>query len=214
MLLGRYFDRLFQNEKLQATQLRIYPMDKNFIETAEVQKLIKIKDSSLKNIDVIQMEQNLEKNDYISNAEVYKDLNGRMIAEIEQYHPIARVLGNSSYYIDVNGDKKPLSHHYTEHVVLIFGDLNKENRKEIIDLIKRIDEDEILKNLVSEIHTGKSVTSLKTVNLSADIRIDIHQNLDRQLFKLKVINSYLTGKKLEKQYKNIDLRYEKQAVCK
>ena len=214
LVLGKYFDSLYRKEKLSAMELRIFPMEKNFIETDEVRKMIRINDSTLQNINVVDLEKNLEKNEYIGNAEVYKDLNGRVYAEIEQYQPIARILGNKSYYIDISGEKKPLSQHYTEHVVLVFGELESDNKKPIIDLIKKINNDNILKDIISEIHSNGKNLWLKTVNLSAKIKIDLYQNVDHQLNKLKIIYAYLTKNQLENKYQNIDLRYENQAVCK
>ena len=214
LVLGRYFDALYQKEALAGVKLHIYPADKNFIETADIQKLIKIQDSSLKAIDVRTIERELEKNDYVSNAEVYKDLNGKMVAEIEQYHPVARVLGTTSYYIDASGEKKPLSNHYTENVVLVFGELNRKNRPQIVKLIKMINNDEALKKTVAEIHLKNKYIILKTNALKANIIIDTQGNLEKELHKLKAIYAYMTKNKLENKYQQIDLRYEKQAVCK
>lgn len=213
-LLGRYFDILLDNENMSSMNLEIYPQEKNFIEVDEIRKLIKIQDSSLKKIDVKSLENKLEKNAYISNAEVYKDLNDHVVAEIEQYHPMARVLGETSYYIDVSGTKKPLSNHYTEHVMLVFGELTGDNQKEVIRLIQMIDNDRILKEMISEIHLKNNHIRLKTDGLKADIIIDLKGNLEKELYKLKAIYAYLNKEKLENKYQQIDLRYEKQAVCK
>jgi len=213
-LLGHYFDVLAGKESLSSMNLEIYPQEKNFIEADEIRKLIKIQDSSLNEIDVKSLENKLEENAYISNAEVYKDLNGNVVAEIEQYHPMARVLGQTSYYIDVSGAKKPLSNHYTEHVVLVFGELTGDNQKEVIRLIQMINDDRILKDMISEIHLKNKHVELKIKGLNADIIIDLKGNLEKELYKLKAIYAYLKKEKLENKYQQIDLRYEKQAVCK
>jgi len=211
-VLGFFFNIASNLEKIKKTQIHVYPMQKAFIVPSEVGKLIKINDSSY--IDIANLEAEIEKNDYIDNAEVYKDLNGRLIAEINQYQPIARVIGSRSYYIDKNGEKKPLSKHYTEKVVLIFGSIDTNNKEQIISLLKAMNKDKVLHKIITEIHINGSTNKLKTDLLSADIKIDLNANLDQQLYKLKAIYSYLIKQKKAKKYSQIDLRYDKQAVCK
>ena len=214
IVLGQIFDALAGKEKVHTAQVHIYPLAKTFIMPDEVKKMIKIKDSSYKNIDIVQLEKTLEQNDYIRNAEVYKDLNGRLIAEVDQYKPIARVMGNTSYYLDENGAKKPLSNHYTEKVVLVFGDVNAAQKDGLIRLIKDIHQDKFLNEIVSEIHLNYPAVWLKTDQLSANIKIDLKENIDEQLYKLKAIYSYLVKQNKKNTYRQIDLRFQNQAVCK
>jgi cell division protein FtsQ len=214
IVLGNYFNAKIQNDKIANVQVRIYPMEKTFILAKEVKKMIPVKDSIYKNVDIKKLEQQLEKNDYISNAEVFKDLNGHLKARIEQYHPIARVLSDKSYYIDDDGQPKALSKHYTENVILIFGKLNQKNKKPVIDLVKAINADKDLKAIVSEIHVGTSGVTLKTDLLNANINIDIRNNVKGQLYKLKAIYAYLVKNHQLNKYKNLDLRFANQVVCK
>jgi len=214
LVLGSYFDALAEKEKVQATQVHIYPMAKTFIMPDEVAKLIKIKDSTSKNIDIISLEKSLEQNDFIRNAEVYKDLNGHLVAEVDQFRPIARVFDRNSYYLDENGFRKPLSDHYTEKVVLVYGFINSGQKNKIIDLIKKVNQDKFLNDIISEIHLKDNGVWLKTGQLSANIKIDLKGNLADQLYKLKAIYTYLVKKRIKNKYQQIDLRFENQAVCK
>lgn len=215
IVLGSYFDKLYQNEKVTATQVHIYPMEKTFIMPDEVNKLIKVKNNISKNINVDSLENVLEQNGYVRNAEVYKDLNGHLVAEVEQYKPIARVIGNSSYYLDESGNKKPLSKHYTEKVTLIYGNIKSNMKAKLIDLIKIIHDDRFLNDIVSEIHlNSQNNIWLKTDLITADFNIDLNNNVKAQLYKLKAIYSYLIKEKLINKYRHIDLQFENQAVCK
>jgi len=214
IVLGSYFNAVVQNEKIAGVQVHIFPMEKTFVLDKEVKKMILIKDSIYKNINIEKLEQQLEKNDYISNAEVFKDLNGQVKANIEQYHPIARVFNEKSYYLDDDGQAKALSKHYTENVILIFGKLNKKIKKPVINLVKAINGDEELKAIVSEIHIGTSGVYLKTDQLDTNVFIDVEKDLKGQLYKLKAIYMYLVKNHKNKQYKNMDLRFVNQVVCK
>ena len=215
-LLGDYFDRLHQREKIVRTAIRIYPMNKNFIEIAEVSRLIKLKDSTNSAVKVQELEKILEENAYIENAEVYRDLNGNLTAEVAQYKPIARVLGNQSFYIDEKGQKKPLSKHYTERVVLVFGDYAPQRQAALIDLLQKINKDEQLKHLISEIHLQSNDKAvLKLTDMPVAFVIELKSgNLDETVHKLKTMHAYLVKKALQHAYRLIDLRYHNQAVCK
>ncbi len=214
IVLGSYFDDLYKNEKLKETQVHIYPMSKTFIMPDEVIKLMNVKDSILKRIDIDSLEWILEQNGYIDNAEVYRDLNGRLVAEVEQYKPVARFIGQTSYYLDKNGNKKPLSKYYTEKVVLVYGDMYSGHKEKLKDLIKQIYNDKHLNEIVSEIHLNGKKIRLITDKLSAGINIDLNENIPAQLYKLKAIYSYLVKQNLTEKYRQIDLQFENQAVCK
>ena len=213
IVLGNYFDARLQAESLRSARLEILPVEKNFVEEDDLKKDFAVKDSLLAHIDVAQMEKSLKQNAYLDKAEVYKDLNGHLVAIVEQYHPIARVLGATSYYIDKNGEKKPLSNHYTENVVLVFGSINKENKKATIDLIQAVHKDEVLHNIVSEIHIKSNGYKLRVKDVSSGIVMS-DEDMTSQLLKLKEIYAYITAHKMQHKYQKIDLRYKNQVVCK
>ncbi len=213
--LGSIFDRLIEDEPVRIKNVYVFPLDKTFILPKEIAKLIPLNGKTYKSIDINEIEKKLEKNNFIQNAEVYKDLNGRLTAKIKQYQPIARVVHNSnSYYLDEKGDKKPLSTHFTENVVLVFGKIQDKEKNNLVELIKTINHDKILKNIVTEIHIKNNLIEVKTDLLAADMLIDLNTDLKKQLIKLKAIYAYLTKKHQTQKYHHIDLRYARQAVCK
>ncbi len=210
LFLGSFFSFRLKKEKLNKQIVRVFPMDKHFIETDEVQKIMQVQDSLNEKNDVSYFEKKLMQNKYIAHADVYKDLNGKLIAEVTQFYPVARVMGDKSYYIDLEGDNRPLSKHYTENVVLIYGDVNKENEQNILDLVKKINDDELLSKAVSEVHINRDAYRLVLKDVSSVFTMN---SLD-QLFKLKVMYAYLKKNALNNKYQKVDLRYSKQAVCK
>ncbi len=215
IMLGQIFDRLIKNEQINETHIYVYPLDKTFILPKEVAKLMPLKNKTYEKINIVSLEKQLEKNNYIHNAEVFKDLNGRLTAKIKQYQPIARIWqNNQSYYLDQEGNKKPLSIHFTENVPLIFGEIPNKYKENLVYIIKTINTDPILKNIVAELHIKNNLVSIKTDLLKADILIDITTDNKQQLTKLKAIYAYLFKKKQTQKYNKIDLRYAQQAICK
>ncbi len=211
LVLGEVFSARLRQEGLQSKMVKIYPENKDFIRVDEVKKILQIRDSA--SIDMSTFEANLEKNNYISKAEVYRDLNGNLVAEVTQYKPIARVFGATSYYIDEQGEKRPLSHHYTENVVLVYGDVNQKQRKILVAWLKQIYKDKLLNKIVSEIHIKSDRYSFKLKAFPANFILN-NTNYEEQLYKLKNIYAYLKNHQLQNKYHQIDLRYSKQVVCK
>jgi len=191
--------------------VKILPENKSFIKADEVAKSLHITDSAA--IDIKYFEEKLSKNKFINKAEVYRDLNGNLIAEVTQYKPIARVLGTNSYYLDENGHKRPLSHHYTENVVLIYGDISQKQQKNVVDLVKQIHQDELLNDIVSEIHIKPYGYNFRIKGIKAKFVLN-NDVYEAQLHKLKVMYVYLKKHRLVNKYQQIDLRYNKQVVCK
>lgn len=216
VLLGNYFDQLFQQEKITQTQISIYPVDKNFIEQDEIASLIDLNDSIQIKNEIKKLEEKLEKNDFIDNAEVFQDLNGNLKIRVEQFKPLARIMGNSSYYIDEQGHKKPLSDHYTERVPLVRAVSPLIDHTLIVPLIKKINKDKFLKETVSEIYIKlNQEVIVKLDKISADFLLELNPKIiDEELFKLKVIYNYILQKKLENKYKFYFLQYDNQVVCK
>ena len=211
ILLGGVFNMRLHQEKLQASVVKILPENKSFIKADEVAKSLHITDSAT--IDIKYFEEKLSKNKFINKAEVYRDLNGNLIAEVTQYKPIARVLGTNSYYLDENGHKRPLSHHYTENVVLIYGDISQKQQKNVVDLVKQIHQDELLNDIVSEIHIKPYGYNFRIKGIKAKFVLN-NDAYEAQLHKLKVMYVYLKKHRLVNKYQQIDLRYNKQVVCK
>ena len=74
-----------------------------------------MKGKPMKEFDLIKMEEGLEKNSWIKNAELYFDNNRELQVKILERKPVARIFTNTgwSYYIDSNLDRMPLNDRYT-----------------------------------------------------------------------------------------------------
>jgi len=94
---------MFRSEGLQ---LQGYPMEE--INTRELEKL-------------------LEKNAYISGAEVSTDVSGRMEIRLVQRIPLVRIMpeGKAGFYLDTEGEVLPLSEQFVPHILLVTGNIGK-----------------------------------------------------------------------------------------
>ena len=112
-------------------------LDSNFkfISEESVNKLLKQSDSiSLKlikrDLNLKSLERIINENAFIDSAEISLRLDGQIGVEIVEKEPVFRVL-NGNYYVDLNGNKMPLSKNYSQRVPLI---MSKVDSAELEDL--------------------------------------------------------------------------------
>ena len=124
--------------------------DNNFLTHSMVNKLLIQNDTSVKNqaksvIDLYRLEKLVSENSYVENASVFLTISGSLKTIVKQRSPVARILQKeSSYYVDKQGVKVPLSTNYSARVMLVLGAENDEDIDEIMPLISLILKDEFL----------------------------------------------------------------------
>ncbi len=103
-------------------------------------------------INIQLLEDHLKKLDAVANAEVFSKLDGRLWVRIKQRKPLARILlPNKNYYLDTAGKPMALSPHYTANVVLVTGEGLASHHSEITQLVKLIQQEEQLAEVISGI---------------------------------------------------------------
>ncbi|SDS59027.1 hypothetical protein [Gramella sp. MAR_2010_147] len=164
-------------------------------------------------LDLNRVESLLNEHQMIENAEVYLTLDGKLEAKVSQRKPIGRVVGNSSFYLDKNGEIMPLSQFYSARVPLMFGfdGSNVSKAYSIIDYIKK---DAFLKRHI----TG--INRLKGDKYTLDLREQDFELYfgDSGNVALKFNNFKAFYKKAQKEekldtYKKVNLQFGDQVVC-
>jgi len=96
------------------------------ITESKIKKLIRqdtLMDKKLTDIDIIRIENRLNKIGVVSKAEVYTTITGNLNIRIRQCRPIVRIYNTSgqSYYIDRSGSLAPESPGYPANVLIATG---------------------------------------------------------------------------------------------
>lgn len=178
------------------------------------------------------IETHLEKSPFISNAEVYKRINGILKIEVHQRHPIARIeTAKSSFYMGSDGALMPISEKNVSHVMIINGHLinyNYDQLKgvnikdieddvvfhEILKLANYIHQDEFLRPMIEQIYLNKEHEYELVPKLGSHyILLGTIENMEEKLKNLQ--NFYLFGISQTgwNKYKMINLKYNNQVVC-
>ena len=112
-------------------------LQSGFVRDADIRTLFKeeglqLQGYPLKAINTRKLEELLEKNVYIREADVSTDISGRMEIHLEQRVPLVRVMpqGKKGFYLDKEGEVLPLSAQFVPHIFLVSGYVNKPERED------------------------------------------------------------------------------------
>ncbi len=189
-----------------------------FISKTKVDKLLiqnndYIKCVSKDILDLKALENKLSSHNMIENSEVYISINGILKIDINQRNPYARVISDSSFYIDNNGTKMPLSDNYSARVLLVHG-LNDESKIDyVFKLIKTIRDDEFLNSNVTDILISKSDISLRVRNCNFEVLVGDLNNLETKIKNFKAFYQKAYRDKILNNYKKVNLQFNNQIVC-
>lgn len=208
-----------KSRNIEAVEIRFHQEEQLFINKTSVNKLLIQNDEPVKNVpvedlDLNLVEKQLDAHPMIEKAEVYIDLESRFHADIKQRRPIARVIGNEEFYIDITGKIMPLSDYHSARVPIILG-LKKEEVKSAFELIRHIRQDLFFKHQTTLIKTyPKGMYGFQLRNHEFDVFVGKAENLEQKFMNFKAF--YVKAKKdsLLGLYKRVDLQYGNQVVCK
>ena len=189
-----------------------------FISKTKVDKLLIQNNDYIKCVskdipDLKALENKLSSHDMIENSEVYISINGILKIDIKQRNPYARVISDSSFYIDNNGTKMPLSDNYSARVLLVHG-LNDESKIDyVFKFIKTIRDDEFLNSNVTDILISKSDISLRVRNCNFEVLVGDLNNLETKIKNFKAFYQKAYRDKILNNYKKVNLQFNNQIVC-
>ncbi|MDF1696348.1 MAG: hypothetical protein P1U56_10965 [Saprospiraceae bacterium] len=160
-----------------------------------------LKMSTVKDLNLMDMETLLEDDERIKEAEIYIDNKDVLHIEIEQRVPILRVFSkaNTSYYLDIDGNEIPAYRGATIRVPVASGNigdydpkfLNKKKKsylRDVYTLAKYIHEDEFLAALIEQIDVREDGEVMMVPKVGRQ-KLDFGhvENIEERFEKLKVL---------------------------
>jgi cell division protein FtsQ len=179
-----------------------------------------------KNVDLKTLELRIKSHKFVEDAQVYKDLKGNLMVEIQQCRPLGRIVQTNGphVYIGSNGKTLPTSEKFTARVVIIDGEkasslmkqgyLLSEEGKGYVDLLKIIDQDKFLKSQIVQI----TINKLGEVKLYPQIGQEVFdlgkpEELSIKFRKMKIYYKTILPLKGFNRYKTVSLKYKDQIIC-
>ena len=208
------------HRKLLKTEVTFVGNQDNFISSKTVNKLLienkkDVQSIAKSDLNLKRLENLINKNPMVEKAQVFVTVDGVLKAVVKQRVPIARVFdGETTYYIDYEGNKMPLSNLNTARVLLFLGEINTKNKKQLTEVLKFVyDNDFLKKNIVGmELDANND---LQMTNRNFDYQIEFGKMIYvekkfknyKAFFQKAVLDSSLY------KYKKINLRFNHQVVC-
>ena len=167
-------------------------------------------------VDLNTLENELNHHEMIEKAEVFSTIDGFLNTRITQKTPILRVISdNDSYYLDKKGGRISLSTNFSARVPLVVGEISKEKRKPYLNLFNEINKDDFLSKNITGAQIMPSGNVVLT-NRSFDYKIAFGKpiNVQKKLRNYKAFFHHAIKDTLIKEYKEINLMFTQQVVCK
>ena len=171
------------------------------------------------------LEQRVEKNPFVKDAQVYRDLKGNLSVNVIQSQPIARVFqeGKEDKYIDTEGNVLPINAKHTARVPLLETAFEFSWEKnlnetaygsELLRLIEYIESNEFWNAQIAQIIVSKTgeiellpqVTKQKVV-------FGPPREIEKKFRKLMTFYKEILPKKGWNTYRQVNLKYENQIIC-
>lgn len=209
-----------RNDARKLTKLDVEFVDENspFITFNTVNKLLiqnqaKVTSIGKETLVLKKMEQRLQENPMVRDAQVYVSVNGTLGAKIEQRKPIGRVSASPDYYLDADGKMMPLSGVYSARVPLITG-ISKNNFTEVTQLLLKINDDEFMKQSVVGLNrkmNGEIELELRKTNFK--VLFGKPENIEKKFQNFKAFYKKTKQDSTLYGYNMVNLKFESQVIA-
>ena len=167
-------------------------------------------------VDLNTLETVLDDHEMIEKAQVFSSIDGLLNTRITQKTPIVRVITDSEiYYLDSKGDKMSLSKNFSARVPLVTGVISVQKSKPYLFLFNEIKKDDFLSKNITGVNISASGNVILT-NRSYKYKIVFGKpiNVEKKLKNYKAFFHHAIKDTLIESYKEINLMFTQQVVCK
>lgn len=203
-----------------------------FIDQHDISKLIndqfgRVIGKELIAIDVHRIEGALRKLPYVSNAEIFVDMDGTIQVSVQQREVVLRVINQNGneFYVDTEGRKIPVTLKYVPHVLVANGHigegygkaLDSVNTKVVKDLVRVVEQvkgNELWENQIVQLYVNeaKDIEIIPRVGKEVLV-IGSADSLANKLARLEVYYKNILPKAGTDAYERVNVKYSGQIVC-
>jgi cell division protein FtsQ len=233
LLLIAFTERKQGSVAIQDIQIKIENTnDNHFLDDGDVNHLMalnheNLRGASLNKVGLKDIEKKIKLDRFVKDAQLYTDIKGNLVVNVELRRPIARIVRNDGPdgYIAEDGTIMPVSEKFSSRVVLISGlyvrkllqqeNINStEEGKQLMQMIDLIREDDFWKAQVTEL----DIDSKMRINIIPEVgdeKIEFGkpENIEQKFKKLKIFYKEILPTKGWSRYKRVNLEYEGQIVA-
>ena len=156
----------------------------------------------------------LEQYPLIEKAEVFANQKGNVVVTVKQKKAVVRIKSiYDDYYLDEFGKRMQLSSNYTPNLLVVTGEVRKNNHQEIFDFVSIINKSEFWKAQITQLHfMGNEVIMSPRVG-NQKIRFGYLVDVKEKLNNLYEFYKQAMPVKGWQAYSDINLKFKNQVVC-
>lgn len=191
-----------------------YFLSEQIVNKLLIQNNATVKKQAKSVIDLYKLEEQVLENPYVEKVSLFITIDGKLNTFIKQREPIARILsGNSSYYVDSQGIKVPISENFSARVPVISGISNENEVSKLMVLLNKLVNDDFLSKEIIGIEFKDQNEYIFTVR-SGNYRINFGDltDIEKKTKKLKAFYSKVFLDSTIHKYKTINIKYHNQVV--
>jgi cell division protein FtsQ len=206
--------------------------ENHFLDEADVMKLVEnsgqsVKGTGVDRIKLKEIESKLELDKHIHDAQLFGDLKGNLIVNVELRRPVARIVQQDApdAYIADDGVIMPVSEKYTSRVMLLSGsfmkkllesgDLNKTGEgRQIFEMINFINGEKFWKAQVAQmdIDNDARITIYPQVT-GQKVELGKATDFENKFKKLMIFYKKILPQRGWTKYERVNLEYEGQVIA-
>lgn len=203
-----------------------------FIDQNDISKMVNnqfgtLEDKLFKDVKVEQIEKAIKKLPYVSDAEVYADVDGVVKVKVVQREAILRVINRTGkeFYIDTEGKKIPVTLKYVPHVLVANGNIKEGYAKaldtiqtnvvkDLVKLVNRVAGDPLWENQIVQIYVNEQndIELIPRVG-NETLLLGSAEGLDDKLSRLEIYYKNILPKVGTEAYEKVNVKYEGQIIC-
>ncbi len=185
----------------------------NLLHEARVSLLSK----PMKSINTRQIEEILEGNDLIDNAECFKSVGGLLCIDIVQRVPVVRVIAQNGddYYVD-NHNEVMQHNNYTCNLLVATGNISKPYASKVLaPVVRQIMSDPFWRNQIVQLNVlnDRSIELIPRVG-SHIIYLGQGRGIAKKLDRLQKFYTYGLSQTGWNRYSRISVEFDNQIICK
>ena len=206
--------------------------ENHYMDEADVLRLVQlsnphIKGTAISRLDLKGIERKIKFDNHILDAELFGDLKGNLVVNVELRRPIARIVQNDGrdHYIAEDGTVMTISEKYTSRVLLLSGpaslqlvkegNLNKSDEgKALLAMINFVNENEFWKAQVAQLDVAENGKIVLYPQVTGqEVEFGKPENIGEKFKKLMIFYKEILPRRGWARYQRVNLEYEGQVIA-
>lgn len=217
--LYSFTDYRAKNRMVQELEVKFLGNNNLYLTEDAVNKLLiqnygSVRNSEKEQVALNTIEEIIESNPMVKNAQVYFSVAGKLISEIVQRKPLGRVEGFNRFYLDEDGKRMPLSKLHSARVPIITGKITGKSLEDAYVILNYVYKDEFLRKNIIGIHIKEEGDyQLKLRVEEFVVNLGDVENLDEKFKNFMAFYVKATKDKTLADYAAVSLEFDNQVVC-